>query len=307
MLRPMRRPSSVAASPRRWSWGSTVMASAPAMPAAKQATVERSAFTHGSYAVIIARDVTAWIGDVGAGGADLLGDAGPQPADGAERGDRGELVGGRGEAQLDAGDGVGGRDARARRAPGGTRCRRRSWRRAAGRRTPPASWKRVPSTVTTRRSGRSAPSVVIQVAMASRSVGERRSRPGRRRRRRAGRRRASRTAGWSPIGVGGLPPAGAGVEHDAGEVEQHAVEHAGDRRGVDRRQAGEVEEHGRRALLQLGRRRGGAGGGVDALADVPAVVAGCRRPCGPARTVRGRGTRRRPAAARRPPCTAARS
>ena len=64
VLRPMRRPSSVAASPRRWSWGSTVMASAPAMPAAKQATVERRAFTHGSYAVIIARDVTAWIGEV---------------------------------------------------------------------------------------------------------------------------------------------------------------------------------------------------------------------------------------------------
>ena len=32
----------------------------------------------------------------------------------------------------------------------------------------PASWKRVPSTVTTRRSGRSTPSVVIHVAMASR-------------------------------------------------------------------------------------------------------------------------------------------
>ena len=41
-------PSSVAASAERWSWGNTVTASAPAMPAAKQATVERSVFTHGS-------------------------------------------------------------------------------------------------------------------------------------------------------------------------------------------------------------------------------------------------------------------
>ena len=48
VLRPMRRPSSVASPPRRWSWGSTVTASAPATPAAKQATVERSMFTHGS-------------------------------------------------------------------------------------------------------------------------------------------------------------------------------------------------------------------------------------------------------------------
>ena len=48
VLRPMRRPSSVAAAPCRWSWGSTVTASAPPTPAAKQATVERRAFTHGS-------------------------------------------------------------------------------------------------------------------------------------------------------------------------------------------------------------------------------------------------------------------
>ena len=48
VLRPTRRPSSVASAPRRWSWGRTVTASAPAIPAAKQATVERSAFTHGS-------------------------------------------------------------------------------------------------------------------------------------------------------------------------------------------------------------------------------------------------------------------
>ena len=67
VLRPMRRPSSPAAAPSRGSWGSTVIASAPAIPAAKQATVERSAFTHGSYAVIIARDVTAWTGDVASG------------------------------------------------------------------------------------------------------------------------------------------------------------------------------------------------------------------------------------------------
>ena len=40
------RPSSVGR--RRPSCGSTVTASAPATPAAKQATVERSAFTHGS-------------------------------------------------------------------------------------------------------------------------------------------------------------------------------------------------------------------------------------------------------------------
>ena len=46
VLRAMRRPSSVGW--RRPSCGSTVTASAPATPAAKQATVERSAFTHGS-------------------------------------------------------------------------------------------------------------------------------------------------------------------------------------------------------------------------------------------------------------------
>ena len=56
--------------PRRWSWGRTVTASAPAIPAAKQATVERSAFTHGSYAVIIAAAVTAWIGEVASGAPD---------------------------------------------------------------------------------------------------------------------------------------------------------------------------------------------------------------------------------------------
>ena len=119
----------------------------------------------------------------------------------------------------------------------------------------------------------------------------RRRRRGRRRRRaadrvgggdrRAGRRRASRRAGASPTASAACLPAGAGVEHDAGEVEQHAVERARRRRRrVDASHAREVEEHRRGALLELRRRRGRcrprrrrAGGRPTRPACVPAARA----------------------------------
>ena len=58
VLRAMRR-ANASGSPSRASNGSTVTESAPPTPAAKAATQVRSMFTHGSYLVIIGREVTA--------------------------------------------------------------------------------------------------------------------------------------------------------------------------------------------------------------------------------------------------------
>lgn len=58
VLRAMRR-AKASGRPRRASKGWTVTASAPPVPAAKQASVVRSMFTHGSRAVIMAEPVTA--------------------------------------------------------------------------------------------------------------------------------------------------------------------------------------------------------------------------------------------------------
>ncbi len=58
VLRAIRR-ANASGSPSRASNGSTVTASAPPTPAAKAATQVRSMFTHGSYLVIIGREVTA--------------------------------------------------------------------------------------------------------------------------------------------------------------------------------------------------------------------------------------------------------
>ena len=85
------------AGPSAASNGCTVTTSAPPTPAAKQATVVRSRFTHGSCFVVITDEVTAccrWPRDLRRGAADLA-DPVPQPAGGAQRGDRRELVGGR--------------------------------------------------------------------------------------------------------------------------------------------------------------------------------------------------------------------
>ena len=58
VLRAIRR-LNASGSPSRASNGSTVTASAPPTPAANAATQVRSMFTHGSYLVIIGREVTA--------------------------------------------------------------------------------------------------------------------------------------------------------------------------------------------------------------------------------------------------------
>ena len=58
VLRAIRR-ANASGRPSRASNGSTVTASAPPTPAAKAATQVRSMFTHGSYFVIIGREVTA--------------------------------------------------------------------------------------------------------------------------------------------------------------------------------------------------------------------------------------------------------
>ena len=160
--------------------------------------------------------------------ADLLGDTGPQQADGAERGDRGELVGGRGEAQLDAGDGVGGRDTACVERPevldaGGDRGAELLGIGGAGvveagavdgddaqagaigaeRRDPRGDGVELGVEVERGRVGRG-DAEGIGAERAGLQVGADRG--------------------------GGVLPAGAGVEHDPGEVEQHAVEHAGDGR-----------------------------------------------------------------------------
>ena len=119
VLRAIRR-LKASGSPSRASNGSTVTASAPPTPAAKAATQVRSMFTQGSYLVIIGRDVTACstICAVVRRGAAELEHPRPQPAYGAQLGDRRELLVGGGEPELDQRGGLvdldpGGRRARA--------------------------------------------------------------------------------------------------------------------------------------------------------------------------------------------------
>ena len=77
MLRAIRRARS-SGSPSAASNGSTVIASAPPTAAAKQATVVRSMFTHGSRRVIIAAEVTACWRCPRAGSASLSAATRPQ-------------------------------------------------------------------------------------------------------------------------------------------------------------------------------------------------------------------------------------
>ncbi len=99
MLRAIRRPKA-SGRPSGLSKGSTVTASAPPAPAANAATVVRSMFTQGSYLLIIGRLVTACWRFATAPGRRLE-DPGPQPARGAQLGDRRELLVGGGVAELD--------------------------------------------------------------------------------------------------------------------------------------------------------------------------------------------------------------
>ena len=100
VLRAIRRARS-SGSPSAASNGSTVIASAPPTAAAKQATVVRSMFTHGSRRVIIAAEVTACCRCPRAGSRRAeRGDPGPDPPGRAQLGDRGELVRGDREPEL---------------------------------------------------------------------------------------------------------------------------------------------------------------------------------------------------------------
>ena len=85
MLRAIRR-ANASGSPSAASKGCTVTASAPPTPAAKQATVVRSMFTHGSRCVVITDEVTAcwrWPRASAARTAGLA-DPVPQPAGGPQ-------------------------------------------------------------------------------------------------------------------------------------------------------------------------------------------------------------------------------
>ena len=101
--------------PSAASNGSTVTASAPPTPAAKPATVARSRFTHGSRRVHHRRrgDGVLALAPCRVGRAAGLEHPRPQPARGAQLGDRRELVGGGGVAELQQPGG--GRRRRARR------------------------------------------------------------------------------------------------------------------------------------------------------------------------------------------------
>ena len=146
----------------------------------------------------------------------------------------------------------------------------------------PASWKRVPSTVTTRSAGRSAPSRAIPrgdgVELARRA----------RRRLPASAAAPTGSAPSEPAPAVGVEPGrraasssasaasgqrASGLQGDRRHVEQHAVERR--RRARRRRrvgQPGDVEQDRRRAPLELADGTSGAGRGVDALAHVPAVA-----------------------------------
>ena len=124
----MRRPRA-SGSPSAVSKGSTVTEAAPPTPAAKAATVPRSMLTQGSYFVSMARPVTAcctWPG--GVRGAGELQHPGPEPAGGAELGDREELLVGDGVAELEQ-----------RRCLGDVEPAGRRWRGAGTPPRPPAT------------------------------------------------------------------------------------------------------------------------------------------------------------------------
>ena len=111
VLRAMRR-ANASGRPSRASNGSTVTASAPPTPAANAATQVRSMFTHGSYLVIIGREVTACrvMFRRSSDGAAQLQHPRPQAAYGAQLGDRQELLVTRREPELDQPGGLVDRD-----------------------------------------------------------------------------------------------------------------------------------------------------------------------------------------------------
>ena len=96
-------------SPSGASNGSTVTASAPPTPAANDATQVRSMFTQGSYLLIIGREVTAcWrCPRASRSTSQSSSTRCPEPARGAELGDGGELLVGRGVAELQQRRGLG--------------------------------------------------------------------------------------------------------------------------------------------------------------------------------------------------------
>ncbi len=101
VLRAIRRAKS-SGSPSAVSNGSTVIASAPPTAAAKQPIVVRSMFTHGSCRVSMTAEVTACWCCARSAEPRQLGDPLPHLPGGAQLGDRAELVGAHGEAELEA-------------------------------------------------------------------------------------------------------------------------------------------------------------------------------------------------------------
>ena len=226
------------------------------------ATVVRSMFTHGSRRVIIAGEVTAcWRCAAAAAGAPhTCGDARPQPARGAQLGDRQELVGGRRRSGT-----------RAARRP------RRRWQPRLGERPqvgdaggegraellrrrnrPPRGTGRA-STVSARSPGYS--SCALRRAPRPRRCA-RRARPLHRCERRARAGSAPRLPRTAPRGDATLlvqrsnPRAArlgvrARVEHDGGEVEVHAVQGPASA-ATGRPRVAQHEPEGGDAVLQVG-------------------------------------------------------
>ena len=198
------------------------------------------------------------------GRAHHLGHAGAQPAKGADRGDRGELVGGGGDANLGASEHGVGVDAEVAE---GAEVVDQDGDGAAELLGVGGARVVVAGGV----DGDDAEVVVAAEALAERGevdvdgrladrVGAEAVRPGR-----GGER------------VGGLSPAWAGVEDDGRHVEQHAVERGSDDIGRDLGDAGEVEHDRRGAPLELLDGSARSRRGVDDLANVPRA-ASSRRP-----------------------------
>ena len=69
----------------------------------------------------------------------------------------------------------------------------------------------------------------------------------------------------------------ASVEDDRGDVEQHVVEHGGERRLVDGVVGGQAQPDRRGTPFELGDRSAVPVADVDELPHVPAVAGACRR------------------------------
>ena len=206
-----------------------------------------------------------WFG----GRAHDLGDTGAQPAKGANRGDRDELVGGGGEANLGASQHGVGLDAE---LVEGAEVVDEDGDGAAELLGVGGTGVVVAGGV----DGEDAEAVAAE-ALAERGelfVEVERRRVDGRLADRIGA-EAVRTGRWFERG-GRLAPAGAGVEDDRRHVEQHAVECAGDDVGGDLVDAGEVEHDRRGATLELLDGPPRSRHGVDDLTDIPGAVS-CRR------------------------------